>query len=110
MEEVAVTVPSNGEVTNAELARRLDAFQKEIHADFAELARRMDAYVLREVYSSDQARREEQIQGLKQRQTDETKARERELDRLRAQTRWLWTAVIMPVAALLISVLMRAGG
>lgn len=92
-------MPINGEVTNAELARRLDGFSRDVHNDLAEIMRRMDSYVLREVYASDQQRREDQVQTVN-----------RELERMRGQVRWLWSAVVMPVAALVISVLMQAGG
>lgn len=92
-------MPGTGEVTNAELARRLDSLSQRIHNDLTQIASRMDAYVLREVYASDQNRREDQIQGLRG-----------ELERMRGQVRWLWSAVIMPVAALVISFFMQAGG
>lgn len=102
-------VPGPGEITNAELARRLDGMSQRVHNDLAEISRKLDAYVLREVYASDQQRREDQVKSLDKQLTAERVERDRELDRIRAQVKWLWSAVIMPVAALLISIWMQAG-
>jgi septation ring formation regulator EzrA len=92
-------VAAEHEVTNAELARRLEHVSREVHTDLTEIMRRMDSYVLREVYASDQQRREDQVQAVN-----------RELERIRGQVRWLWSAVVMPILALVISVWMQAGG
>lgn len=97
------------EVSNAELARRLDAFSREVHTDLGELIRRLDAYVLREVYLADQRRREDQITSLTAQLTTERVERGKELDRLRNNVRWWWTAVVIPIGALIVNVWMQGG-
>lgn len=103
------SVMPNSEVTNSELARRLEAFRQDMHTDLAEIMRRQESYVLREVYASDQRRHEDLIQGLKLQLAGEEAARSREFDRMRTQMKWLLSAVVMPVVALLLSFLMQAG-
>jgi hypothetical protein len=103
-------VPSNGEVTNAELARRLDTLSRELQADLGEIIRRMDSYVLREVYQSDQRRREDQITALTAQLATERTERSSELERLRANVRWWWTAVVVPVGAFIVNLLLQARG
>lgn len=103
-------VVDGAEVTNAELARRLEAFRQDIHGDLAEIMRRQESYVLREVYAADQRRHEDLIQGLKVQMAAEKVERGREFERLRGQVKWLWSAVVMPLVALMISFLMQAGG
>lgn len=111
------------EVSNAELARRLDSFSREVHTDLAELIRRLDAYVLREVYAADQRRREDQIVALEKQISDERalreaavtterQAREQSQERLRITVRWLVSALILPIGVLLVQIWLstRGGG
>lgn len=120
MREASVT-SSNHEVTNAELGRRLDSLAKEVHADLGEILRRMESYVLREVYQSDQRRREDQIQALFRSLDDERKlretavtaerqAREQAQERMRTTVRWLISALILPLGVVLVQVWMGTQG
>ena len=105
-----VSVPSNGEVTNAELARRLDALSRDMTADMAEIKSKLDAYVLREVYQADQRRREDQISTLTAQLATERAERVSELERLRTNIRWWWTAVVVPIGAMIVNILLQSRG
>lgn len=104
-----VTVPYS-EVTNAELARRLDTFSREIQGDLGEIIRRMDSYVLREVYQSDQRRRDDQVTALTAQLATERAERVAELERLRNNVRWWWTAVVVPIGAFILNMVLQSGG
>ncbi|MGN9802076.1 hypothetical protein [Micromonospora sp. L32] len=91
------------DITNAELARRLDSFRRDVHDDLADISRRMDAYVLREVYQAERVTTETRIAVLERRveQGDEQR---------RAMTRWLISAVIIPVVAVVVTVFLNLQG
>lgn len=86
------------EVTNAEIARRLESFVTDVRGDLSEITRRLDLYVLREVYSAEQKSIETRIFNL------ESRWREAD-DQRRADRRWLIAGVILPLMSLLAMVL-----
>lgn len=98
------------EITNAELARRLDNFSRDIQTDLADISRKMDAFVLREVYASDQRRRDDQITALTAQLATERAERTAEAERLRNNVRWWWTAVVVPIGAFILNMVLQSGG
>jgi hypothetical protein len=91
---------STGEdnVTNNELARRLESINIDVRGDLAEITRRLDLYVLREVYAAEQKSIESRIYNL------ELRWREAD-DQRRSDRRWLVAGVILPLMSLLAMVL-----
>jgi hypothetical protein len=109
------------DITNAELARRLDSMRKDMHDDLTEITRRQDAYVLREVYLSDQrgseARMlaiERELSTLKLALTTAEEKREiaarADVDRRAADRRLVVGAVISAVLALIVQILLSMRG
>lgn len=85
-------------ITNAELARRLETVALDVRSDLAEITRRLDLYVLREVYAAEQKSIEARIYNL------ESRWREAD-DQRRSDRRWLVAGVILPLMSLLAMVL-----
>jgi hypothetical protein len=96
------------EITNAELARRLDSFHRDVQDDLANLNRRLDAFVLREVYAADRTLTETRLTSLDARIADEKRARELAEERQRVSVRWWWSAVLIPIIALITSIVLQA--
>ncbi|MEU8329810.1 hypothetical protein [Micromonospora sp. NPDC048839] len=94
---------SGDDITNAELARRLDAFRRDVHDDLSDISRRMDAYVLREVYQAERLADQTRI-GVLERRVDQGD------EQRRAQSRWLISAVIIPTVALVATVVLNLMG
>ena len=91
------------EITNAELARRLDDFRRDIREDLAEIKLRQDQYVLREVYHADQRALLAKVDGLDRRQ-DATE------EQARTARRWLVSAIVMPAIVLVVQVILALRG
>ena len=91
------------DITNAELARRLDQFGRDVREDLADLSRRMDAYVLREVYQAERLAMETRITVLEGRVRDGEEQR-------RGMTRWLISAVVIPAVALVVTIILNLQG
>lgn len=91
------------DVSNAELARRLDSFQRDVHADLGEIIRRMDSYVLREVYTEAKARQEDRLAALEQRVKDGEEQRRQHL-------RWLVGAIVVPTVVLVVQLVLAIQG
>lgn len=91
------------DVSNAELARRLDSFQRDTHADFTEVFRRLDQYVLREVYAAERGRQEDRIAALEQRVRDGEEQR-------RTYLRWVISAILIPIVVLVVQVALTLRG
>ncbi|WP_330438827.1 hypothetical protein OHB44_28050 [Micromonospora sp. NBC_00821] len=91
------------DITNAELARRLDSMRRDFHDDFAEISRRMDSYVLREVYAAERLAMETRVGVLEARVKDGEEQR-------RTLTRWLISAVVFPCAALIVTIYFNLQG
>lgn len=95
----------NDEVTNAELARRFDAFATDIRSDLTEISRRLDLYVLREVYAAEQKTAEIRLSAMEARmkETDEQR---------RVERRWFWSAIVIPLGTLVVTVILnlQSGG
>lgn len=86
------------EITNRELARRLESFALDVRSDLAEITRRLDLYVLREVYAAEQKSVDTRIANL------ENRWREAD-DQRRSDRRWLIAGVVLPLMSLLAMVL-----
>lgn len=91
------------DITNAELARRLDAFRRDVHDDLAEIGRRMDSYVLREVYAAERLADQGRIGVLESRVKDGE-------DQRRTLTRWLITSVVFPSVLLIVTIYFNLRG
>ena len=91
------------DITNAELARRLEQFRRDVHEDLADIGRRMDAYVLREVYQAERLAMETRITVLEGRVRDGEEQR-------RGMTRWLISAVVIPTVVLIVTVFLNLRG
>jgi ribosomal protein S28E/S33 len=87
------------EVTNAELARRLER----VHDDISGISHRLDQYVLREVYRAEMEGRDTRLGALEQR------VREGE-DQRRALVRWVIGAVVVPTVVLLAQIVLALRG
>lgn len=90
--------PSNGE-----LARRLEDRFADVREDIQTLGRRLDGKVSQEVYSL-------RHEALSARVTTLETLREKDADRLVATRRWLIGAVIVPLIAVLLPILLSMGG
>lgn len=119
---------ADGEVSNAELARRLADFAGDVRGDFTEVFRRLDLYVLRDVYAAEKTTLEMRIRVLETSLADERRIREAEAleakrlreadherqrqaeERQRNSVRWWWAAVVIPVLAMVVSALLQARG
>jgi len=91
------------EITNAELARRLDDFRRDIRDDLAEIKNRQDQYVLREVYAADQRALNAKVDTLDRRQ-DATE------EQSRTARRWIVTAIVVPAIVLVVQVILALRG
>ena len=91
------------DVTNAELARRLDSFARDVRDDLADLVRRLDQYVLQAVYNAEKTALTGQMQTL----TQQVKENE---DRRRADRRWVVSAIVLPVAFVVADIALKIGG
>jgi hypothetical protein len=91
------------EVTNAELARRLDDFGRIVHKDLSEISRRLDQYVLEAVYRAEMGGRDRRLDEL------ERKIKEAEEQR-RTLMRWVVSAVVVPAVVLLVQVILALQG
>lgn len=93
-----MVMDADNEITNRELARRLESFALDVRGDLAEITRRLDLYVLREVYAAEQKATETRISNLERRWHDADEQR-------RSDRRWLIAGVILPLMSLLAMVL-----
>ena len=91
------------DITNAELARRLDEMRRDVREDLADISRRQDTLVPREVYQSDKTGLDARITLL------ETRLRDSE-DQRRGMTRWLISAVVLPAVALIVTIVLNLQG
>lgn len=98
------------DITNAELARRLDAMRHDNHEDFAELNRRMDSYVLREVYLADQRLTEARMQAIERDVIAVRQMITTAEDRRIADRRLVVGAVISAVLALIVQLVLSLRG
>jgi hypothetical protein len=87
------------EVSNAELARQLER----VHQDLQSLGHRLDAYVLREVYAAERERLMDRLAAL------ERQAKDAE-DQRRSDRKWLISAVLIPIAVVLVQVILGLQG
>lgn len=91
------------EITNAELARRLESFALDVRSDIAEVTRRLDLYVLREVYAAEQKSVDTRLSTMeRQLQASE--------EQRRALVRWVISAVIIPTVALIVTIVLNVQG
>ena len=95
---IGVLMATDEEITNRELARRIESFVLDVRGDLAEITRRLDLYVLREVYAAEQKSVDARIGNL------ESRWREAD-DQRRSDRRWLIAGVILPLMSLLAMVL-----
>lgn len=91
------------EVTNAELARRLDDFRRNVHDDLGDISRRLDQYVLQAVYNAEMLGRDARVAALEQRVKDGEEQR-------RQLARWLIGAIVVPAVVLLAQVVLALQG
>jgi hypothetical protein len=91
------------EVTNAELARRLEDFGRIVHKDLSEISRRLDQYVLEAVYRAEMGGRDRRLDELER----AVKAAE---EQRRTLTRWVISAVVVPAVVLLVQILLALQG
>lgn len=91
------------DITNAELARRLESFRRDVHDDLADIGRRMDSYVLREVYQAERSAMETRIGVLEARIKDGE-------DQRRTQSRWLLGTIAMPIVTLIVTIILNLRG
>ncbi|SCL43142.1 hypothetical protein GA0074692_6782 [Micromonospora pallida] len=116
------------EITNAELARRLDSMRRDVHDDLTAIHRRLDSYVLREVYQAEQKGQEtrmlvmeRELAGLRtaidaaeekraadRKSDDEKRTTERKAadDKRTADRRFMVAMVGLPVLALIVQILL----
>jgi heme exporter protein D len=93
----------NGEITNSELARRIDAMARDMREDMKDISTRLDQHVLRAVYLAEQSARDARLNGL------EVRAKESEELR-RSLVRYVWGSVAIPLAALIMAVVLSLRG
>lgn len=92
-----------GEVTNAELGRRLDEMRSDIHEDLRELKQQVDKLVPREVYDAQRSAMEARIANLE--------ATCKALgDQWRGAIRWVVGTVAVPVVVLIVQILLTIKG
>lgn len=91
------------DITNAELARRLDSMRRDFHDDITEISRRMDSYVLREVYAAERLAMETRIGVLEARVKDGEEQR-------RTLIRWFITAIVFPCVSLFVTIYFNLQG
>lgn len=91
------------EITNAELARRLDDFRSNIHDDLSDIKRQLAQYVLEAVYRAEMAGRDRRMDALEQRVKDGEEQR-------RTLVRWLIGAIVVPAVVLLVQIILALQG
>lgn len=91
------------EITNAELARRLDAMHRDVHDDLGEIRRQLAQYVLQAVYAADMAGRDRRIEALER----DVKAAE---EQRRMLVRWVVSALVVPAVVLVVQVVLALQG
>lgn len=91
------------EITNAELARRLDAMHRDVHDDLGEIRRQLAQYVLQAVYTADMAGRDRRIEALER----DVKAAE---EQRRMLVRWVVSALVVPAVVLVVQVVLALQG
>lgn len=91
------------EITNAELARRLEDFRRNVHEDLSDISRRLDQYVLQAVYQAEQAGRDRRIDALEQQIKNGEEQR-------RTLVRWVVGAIVVPAVVLLAQVILALQG
>lgn len=109
---------AHGEITIAELGRRIEALHTDYRSGMQELRERLNAYVLQAVYEADQRHLRTKIEAVKAELDAERAARATEVqaersarERLAGNLRWVWTAVIVPTAGMVIAIgYDKAGG
>lgn len=91
------------EITNAELARRLDDFRRDVHDDLGDVKRQLAQYVLQAVYNAEMGGRDRRLDEL------ERAVKEAEEQR-RTLTRWVISAIVVPAVVLLVQILLALQG
>ena len=91
------------EVSNAELARRLDDFRRNVHDDLSDISRRLDQYLLQAVYHAEMQGRDARVAALEQRVKDGEEQR-------RQLARWLIGAIVVPAVVLLAQIVLALQG
>lgn len=92
-----------GEVSNAELARRLDDLASSFREDFAEIRQSHASFVLREVYDAKNAALTARVAEIQAQQ--EREASERKTDR-----RWAIGSIVIPVVILAYQIISNLQG
>lgn len=102
------------DITNAELARRLDAFAREVREDIAGLNTRLEQYVLGRVYAAEQQVTNLRIAQLEARakEVEDSRRAERQQneDQRRATSRWIVAAIVVPVLTTIATLLLSLVG
>lgn len=91
------------EVTNAELARRLESFHHELHDDLADIKRQLAQYVLQAVYNAEMSGRDRRVDALEQRVKEGEEQR-------RQLVRWLVGAIVVPAVVLVVQIILALQG
>lgn len=91
------------EITNAELARRLDAIHRDVHDDLTDVKRQLAQYVLQAVYHAEMQGRDRRVDVLEQ------KVKEGEEQR-RQLVRWLIGAIVVPAVVVLAQIVLALRG
>lgn len=92
-----------GEITNAELARRLESVHHELHDDLADIKHQLAQYVLQAVYHAEMRDRDRRVDALEQRVKDGE-------DQRRQLARWLIGAIVVPAVVLLAQIVLALQG
>lgn len=91
------------DVTNAELARRLEHFHRDLHGDLQEVKQQLAQYVLQAVYNAEMAGRDKAFAAL------EARVKEAE-DQRRTLLRWAIGAIVVPVVMLIVQIALAVRG
>ncbi len=97
-------------ITNAELASRLGDLRADLHDDLGEIKQQLARLVPREVYDAHRAAFEQRLSVLEQRQTAADKAADDHEETHRTSNRYVISAIIVPVIAILVQLLLSAKG
>lgn len=91
------------EVTNAELARRLDYLRGDVREDLKAIKEQLSHLVPREVYDAQRAETERRVGTLEL-------AEKARVEQRRADVRWLIAAVALPIFVLIVNILLSVKG
>jgi hypothetical protein len=116
------------EPTGWEMKRAMEAMDRAMRDGLAQINARLDKLVSQDAFQAEQRRRDDQYATLMADIADEKaervaaieaekRARERgdaaqqaQLDKADANRRWLWAAVVIPIAGIIVTVLLARGG